>query len=55
MEIPIDAIVYDTVEGGIEGGSGEDFANQVVKVLEKVLDFNEDDDLCYIRDTRIYL
>ena len=54
MAILIDTpIVYDTVDGGIEGGSGEDLADQIVKVLEKVLDFNEDNDLCYIQDMSI--
>ena len=41
MAIPIDTpIVYDTEERGNEGGPGEDIADQVVKVLKKVLDFN---------------
>lgn len=56
MAIPIDTpIVYDTEERGNEGGSGEDLADQVVKVLKKVLDFNQGDYLCYIRRMRIKL
>lgn len=49
MKIPVDApIAYDTVKGGVERGSRKDLADQVVKVFEKVLDFNEENDLCYI-------
>jgi len=49
MAIPIDApIVYNTNDDcDIEGGSGEDLANQVIEVLEKVLELTEED-LCYI-------
>ena len=48
--IPIDApIVYAIEDGDIDGGSGVDLAKQVLDVLKSRLDFNNAEDLSYIR------